>query len=88
MESSVRRSARLNDSKDGVHQVRLEGEPSKKRKTSAVVLIDEATGQARSIPMEILQSWGIDCGLAPEELSEDALMQAPDLNKVPNKDQA
>jgi hypothetical protein len=79
VESSVRRSTRLNSVKEGFHfrTVRLDGEPSKKRKKPAVVLIDEATGQAGPIPLEILQSWGIDCGIAPAELSEDALLQAP-----------
>ena len=79
VESSVRRSTRLNNAKEGFHfcTVRLDGEPSKKRKKPAVVLIDEATGQAGPIPLEILQSWGIDYGIAPAELSEDALMQAP-----------
>jgi hypothetical protein len=79
VESSVRRSTRLNSVKEGFHfrTVRLDGEPSKKRKKPAVVLIDEATGQAGPIPIEILQSWGIDCGIAPAELSEHALLQAP-----------
>jgi hypothetical protein len=79
VESSVRRSTKLNSLKDGFHfrTVRLDGEPSKKRKKPAVVLIDEATRQAGPIPLEILQSWGIDCGIAPVELSEDALLQVP-----------
>ena len=79
VESSVRHSTRLNNAKEGFHfrTIRLDGEPSKKRKKPAVVLIDEATGQAGPIPLEILQSWGIDCGIAPAELSEDVFMQAP-----------
>jgi len=62
VESSVRRSTRLNNAKEGFHfcTVRLDGEPSKKRKKPTVVLIDEATGQAGPISLEILQSWGID----------------------------
>jgi len=43
-------------------------------------------GQAGPIPIEILQSWGIDCGIAPVELSEEALMQAPNPNVVINED--
>jgi hypothetical protein len=56
VESSVRRSTRLNSVKEGFHfrTVRLDGEPSKKRKKPAVVLIDEATGKAGAIPLEIL----------------------------------
>jgi hypothetical protein len=79
VESSVRRSTRLNSVKEGFHFriVRLDGEPSKKRKKPSVVLIDEAIGQAGAIPLENLQSWGIDCGIAPVELSEYVLLQAP-----------
>jgi len=79
VESSVRHSTRLNNAKEGFHFhiVRLDGEPSKKRKKPTVVLIDEATGQAGPIPLEILLSWGIDCGIAPAGLSKDVLMQAP-----------
>ena len=60
VESSVRRSSRINSGKDGFREVRLAGEPSKKRKTCAAVIIDETTRQAVPIPIEILQSWGID----------------------------
>jgi hypothetical protein len=62
--------------------VRLEKNPSKKRKTCGIVLIDESTGEAGPIPIAILQGWGIDCGVAPAELSEDALMQAPTFEPV------
>lgn len=68
---SVRRSTRLN-SKEGFCAVRLE---TKKRKVCPVK-IDESTGQAGPIPLSILQGWGIECGIAPGELSDDALMQA------------
>jgi len=27
------------------------------------------------IPLDSLQEWGVNCGVAPAELSEDALMQ-------------
>ena len=27
------------------------------------------------IPLDTLEEWGVNCGVAPEELSEDALMQ-------------
>ena len=43
-------------------------------------------GQAGPIPIEILQSWGIDCGIALVELSEEVLMQAPNPNVVINED--
>jgi hypothetical protein len=82
VESSVRRSLRVNRATDGFHQVRLEKNPSKKRKTCGIVLIDESTGEAGPIPIAILQGWGIDCGVAPAELSEDALMQAPTFEPV------
>jgi hypothetical protein len=74
-ERSVRRSTRLN-SNDGFRQFRLDRDPSKKRKICAVQ-IDEATGQAGAIPISVLQGWGIDCGVAPCELTDEALMQTP-----------
>ena len=77
VESSVRRSLRVNHATDGFHEVRLEKNPSKRRKTCGVVLIDESTGEVGPVPIVILQGWGIDCGVAPTELSDDALMQAP-----------
>lgn len=87
--SSVRRSSRVSKGKDGFHTptVRLEEEPSKKRNKIGAVLIDEATGSIGPVPMEVLQDWGIKCGIAPEELSQEALMQAPPTNLVPNDDQ-
>lgn len=85
-ESSVRRSSRFSKTKDGFRFVRLEREPSKKRKTYATVLIDEATGKTGPIPIYILQSWGIDCGVPPVELTHDALMQAPSTEPVTNED--
>ena len=63
-------------SASGPSTVRLDAEPSKKRKT-CVVMIDEATGQAGPCPISVLQGWGIDCVVDPSDLTEEALMQAP-----------
>ena len=82
VDSTVRRSTRLSD-KDGFHEVRLAGNPCKKRKTCPVLLV-EPTGQTGPIPIDILQGWGINCGVAPGELSQEALMQAPSSNPVAN----
>jgi hypothetical protein len=30
---------------------------------------------ANPIPLDNLREWGVKCGVAPEELSEEALMQ-------------
>lgn len=86
VETSVRRSTRFSSRKGGFHKVRIEEEPSKKRNKIGAVLIDDATGEAGPIPIEILQSWGIECGIAPGELSQEAVMQAPNANPVPNED--
>jgi hypothetical protein len=88
VESSVRRSSRVNKANGGFHTptVRLDEEPSKKRNKIGAVLNDEATGMAGPIPIDILQSWGIECGIAPEELSQEVLMQAPSANLVINED--
>ena len=49
------------------------------------MMIDEATGQAGPVPISVLQEWGINCGVAPSELTKDALMQAPN-DQVANDD--
>lgn len=52
-QSSVRRSTRLTD-KEGFCTVRLEREPSKKRKITGVAMVDEATGQVGPVPISVL----------------------------------
>jgi hypothetical protein len=88
VESSVRRSVKNRKGKKGFHTptVRLAEEPSKKRNKIGAVLIDDATGLPGLIPVEFLQDWGIKCGIAPAELSQEALMQAPSTNLVPDED--
>jgi hypothetical protein len=88
VESSVRRSSRVSKGKDGFHTptVMLEEEPSKKRNKIGAVLIDESTSMIGPVPMVILQDWGVKCGIAPEELSQEALMQAPSTNPDPNEE--
>jgi hypothetical protein len=76
VQDNVRRSTRLSASRGGFREVRVDKEPSKKRKT-VPILIEEATGQAKPIPLFMLQDWGIKCGVAPGELTEDALLKAP-----------
>ena len=82
VDSTMRRSTRLSD-KDGFHEVRLAGNPCKKTKTCPVLLVEPA-GQTGPIPIDILQGWGINCGVAPGELSQEALMQALSSNPVAN----
>jgi hypothetical protein len=66
----------VSNNKDGYRKFRLEKEPNKKRKTACIV-IDVDTGEVGPIPMDILQGWGIECGVPPGELTPDALMSAP-----------
>ena len=54
VESSARRSLRVNRATDGFHEVSLEKNTSKKRKTCGVVLIDESTGEVGLAPIAIL----------------------------------
>jgi hypothetical protein len=84
VDKMARRSTRLSANKGGFREIRVDKEPSKRRKTLPVV-IDEATGQAGPIPLFILQGWGVKCGVAPGELTEDALLQAPTTNLVINE---
>lgn len=51
-QSSVRRSTR-HTNREGFCTVKLNAEPSKKRKTY-VVMIDEATGQEGPVPISVL----------------------------------
>jgi hypothetical protein len=74
-ERSVRRCSRINKTA-GFCPVRLEKEPTKKRKIG-VVQINESTGKTGPISLALLQSWGIDCGVAPGELTLDKLLQTP-----------
>ena len=74
-EKSVRHSSRLNRN-DGFYAVRLDREHTKKRKIS-VVKIDGRTGETGPVPLAVLQGWGIDYGIAPSELSNEALLQTP-----------
>jgi hypothetical protein len=55
VESSVRRSQRVNHATNGFHEVRLAKNPSKKQKICGVVLIDESNREAGPLPIAILQ---------------------------------
>ena len=81
IEKSVRCSSRLNMN-DGFCAVCLDREATKKRKIS-VVNIDGRTGEAGPVPLVVLQGWGIDCGIAPSELSNEALLHT--LQQLPPK---
>lgn len=69
-----RRSNRLSVRKNGYYQ--LDQDPSKRHRVTAVK-IDETTKTKAPIPIATLQEWGIDCGMTPSELTEDAPMTAP-----------
>jgi hypothetical protein len=75
-QKSVRRSTRLSIGKEGFAPVRIEKEPSKRTK-NWVVQVDEATGEIGPVSLDVLQGWGIKCGVDPRDLTNDALMQAP-----------
>jgi hypothetical protein len=40
-------------------------------------MIDETTREMGPVPIPILRGWGIDCGVDPSDLTEEALLQAP-----------
>jgi hypothetical protein len=67
------RSARLNK-QEGFCVVRLDREPAKKRKIS-IIQIDENTDKTHPVSLDLLTSWGIDCRVAPSELTIDRLLQ-------------
>jgi hypothetical protein len=51
-------------------------------------MIDEATGQTGPVPIAVLQGWGINCGVHPSDLTEDALLQAPNKQVANDSDAA
>lgn len=87
VQSRLRCSFRISSNLDGFCPiVKLDGNPTKKCKI-IVIQIDEATEQEGPVQLAVLQGWGINCGVPPSELTEDALLQAPSIH-VPNEDQA
>jgi hypothetical protein len=84
VDSTIRLSTRLSIAIGGFHEVQVDKEPSKKRKGN-VILIDEKTGSSGPVSVDILQGWGIDCGVAPAELSLEALMKASSSDLSPMK---
>jgi hypothetical protein len=80
-QSSVRRSTRLSSGKEGFCSVRLDKEPSKRTRNWAVE-IDDVTGEIRPLSLTTLQNWGIKCGVDPEDLTDDALLQAPPSHSI------
>jgi hypothetical protein len=88
----VRRSPRVNrnlEASEGAPHFRISYSPTKKRKTVKVEVLKIGKSEYRSTPIPIasLQSWGIACGVAPMELTDDALMTAPSASDLPNEDQ-
>jgi hypothetical protein len=77
VQKSVRRSTRLIIGNEGYRSIMITGNPSKKHK-NWIIQIDETTGEAGPVSIDVLQGWGINCGVDPGDLTEDALLQAPD----------
>jgi len=70
---------------DGFRAVRLDREPAKKRKIS-IIQINEETGETGPVPLSVLQSWGINCGITPSELSNEVLLHEPTAQSVTDDD--
>lgn len=83
VQSSVHRSSRLSAGNEGYCPVVIDKEPSKKCK-NWLLQIDEETSQTGPILIEELQGWGINCGVDPMDLTDEALMQAPPPSQVPD----
>ena len=80
VDAMVRRRSRLNPlAKDGYQIVKIREPAPKKRRTAVKIDLDtppqDVFDAVNPIPLDTLQEWGVNCGVAPEELSEDALMQ-------------
>lgn len=79
LDRTVRRSPRLNTA--GYSHAWLDREPTKKRKITTLCISD-SEGQHGPILIATLQAWGVDCGVAPGELTEEALMQTPSDTRI------
>jgi hypothetical protein len=75
VDKTSRRSTRLQAAKAGF-SYRLDKNPTKRCKITALQ-ISNADGEAGPVPIATLQSWGVDCGVDPGDLTEEALMQTP-----------
>jgi hypothetical protein len=75
VDRKVRHRPHIHATTDGFSYTWLHKNPTKKQKITALQ-IDPALGQAGPVAISTLQSWGIQCGVAPGELTEEALMQA------------
>jgi len=84
VDSSARHTTRFSSDTNGFHNVLLDKEPSKKIKGN-IILIDEKTRSFGPVLIDILQGWGIDCGVAHTELSLEAMMKPPSSGLSPNK---
>lgn len=80
IQTAVRRSIRHSAGKEGFRQVSIIKEPSKRTKQWAVE-VDEKTGEIKPISVSTLRGWGIDCGVDPMDLTDEAFFQAPTPHK-------
>jgi hypothetical protein len=77
----VRRSPRINPSTvDGYQVVKMKEPASKRRKKTGLQfdldnLPTEASEVIDPIPLEKIQEWARACGVAPEVLTDDALLK-------------
>lgn len=76
VDKQIRRSPCLRAANDGFSYTWLGNNPMKKQKITALQ-IDPTLGQVGPVSISTLQGWGVQCGVAPGELTEEALMQAP-----------
>lgn len=81
IDTMVRRSPRINPATvDGYQMVKIKELAHKRRKKIGLQIdLDNPPSDASElinpIPMEVIMDWGVSCGVAPEELTEDVLMQ-------------
>jgi hypothetical protein len=84
----IRRSLRLSN-QDNYHHIQLDDTPRKRKRQQVSraeevvnadadialdVLPNTSTGTTAPVPLKTLQSWGIQCGLSPGEMTDDLLL--------------
>lgn len=85
VDTEVGRSPRIRGVQEGYKHVHL---GKRQRREVALLSIPESEGPPNPIPIEMLRSWGISCGVAPSELTDEALTEAPGTSTqmVPNEE--
>lgn len=75
VETDARRSQRQKKAKEGYKHTWLSKNPTKRQKITALEINEK--GEVGPVHTDTLRSWGLQCGIDPSDLTDEALMQVP-----------